>query len=336
MKWNKWVLYGSSVLLSVVAACSADVPQTMVQDDGRVEIRVSSGIFSSVEPATRAVLDGMINSGFNTDLDVAFARADADGNGDYTVYKDDALAGTVTSSSQELAFAPAEYYSANGNKTKLIGWYPRRNNVSFTQASGVVNFGTIDGRTDIMVTSLKEGKKDSKIQSLVFSHLLTQISVRVYASDADTKSLWGKVRSIKITGKKQACVITLPAATSVDGTGIAGSSFTGSEDLDLVAAEPITPSNVISYPLEMGVGAADDAVMAGYAMFAPQTSGSIELQIDLETGGLQKPEITVPVGGGFQNGTSYAITLKFTSPEITPTISVTDWVTGDAIEEVEI
>lgn len=48
------------------------------------------------------------------------------------------------------------------------------------------------------------------------------------------------------------------------------------------------------------MGAADDAVMAGYAMFAPQTSGSIELQIDLETGGLQKPEITVPVGGAFK------------------------------------
>ena len=77
MKRNKWILYINGVLLSVFAACSADSPMEMVQDDGRVEIRINSNIASSVEAATRAVLDGMINSGFGTDLDVAFARADA-------------------------------------------------------------------------------------------------------------------------------------------------------------------------------------------------------------------------------------------------------------------
>ena len=68
MKRNKWILYINGVLLSVFAACSADSPMEMVQDDGRVEIRINSNIASSVEAATRAVLDGMINSGFGTDL----------------------------------------------------------------------------------------------------------------------------------------------------------------------------------------------------------------------------------------------------------------------------
>ena len=183
--------------------------------------------------------------------------------------------------------------SGNGNKTKLIGWYPRRTGVSFTQATGVVDFGTIDGKTDIMATPLKEGKKDAPIQSLAFSHLLTQISVKVYAPDAATQALWGKVKSIKVTGKKQGCTFKVPAVTSADGTTITDLSFTGTENLDLVSADPVTPSSTIAYPLEMGVGAtADDAVLAGYAMFAPQTADAIELQVDLVAGGLQKPKIS--------------------------------------------
>ena len=67
MKRNKWILTVNGALLSLFAACSADAPVEMIQDDGRVEIRVNSSILSSVEPVTKAVLDGMINSGFGTD-----------------------------------------------------------------------------------------------------------------------------------------------------------------------------------------------------------------------------------------------------------------------------
>lgn len=50
MKRNKWILMVNGALLSLFAACSADAPVEMVQDDGRVEIRVNSSILSSVEP----------------------------------------------------------------------------------------------------------------------------------------------------------------------------------------------------------------------------------------------------------------------------------------------
>ena len=51
---------------------------------------------------------------------MAFARADADNSGTYTAYGTDAPAGSIAASSKELSFAPAQYYRANGNKTKLI------------------------------------------------------------------------------------------------------------------------------------------------------------------------------------------------------------------------
>lgn len=339
MKRNKWILYIDGALLAVFTACSADAPMEMTQDD-RVEIRVNSSIASSVEPATRAVVDGMINSSFGTDLDVAFVRADADdASGNYTDYKTSALAGTVSYSEKKLRFSPAEYYLSNGNKTKLIGWYPRRDGVTFTSDTRVVSFGAIDGKTDIMVTPLKEGNKTTAISDLAFSHLLTQISVKVYAPDEDTQKLWGTVTSIAIAGMKQTCTVTLPEATSTDGTTVGSPTFAGSEDLDLVKVNPTaSPSTAITYPLTIGIADDADAVTvttAGYAMFAPQATGKITLKIALSAGGNQTAQVTVPTGG-FKAGTSYAITLKFTSAGVTPTISVTDWVTGDAIKDITI
>ena len=338
MKWNKWVLYINAALLPVFSACSADAPMEMVQDDGRVEIRVSTGISSAVSPATRAVPDGMINSGFGTDLDVAFARADAGDNDSYTAYETKALTGSITASNKTLSFSePVQYYLANGKNTKLIGWYPRRSGVTFTQTTGEVNFGDIDGKTDIMVTPLQEGNKNTKMPEFRFKHLLTQISVKVYAPDAAAAGLWGKVLSpIKITGMKQSCKFTVPAVTSVAGTEIAAPTFTGTADLDLAAAQPTAPTTAITYPLSLGVGTADNAVVAGYAMFAPKSTGSIELQINMETGGSQKATISVPASKGFEAGTAYAITLKFTSVGITPNVSVVDWVDGTPIGDIEI
>ena len=89
--------------------------------------------------------------------------------------------------------------------------------------------------------------------------------------------------------------------TSADGTTITDLSLYGYGQFGFGFRRPgYAPSSTIAYPLEMGVGAtADDAVMAGYAMFAPQTADAIELQVDLVAGGLQKPKISVPADGGF-------------------------------------
>lgn len=113
-----------------------------------------------------------------------------------------ALVGTVAHAGKTLSFAPAEYYLVSGKKTKLIGWYPRRSGVSYTQGTRVVDFGEIDGKTDLMATVLYEGSKGTKISSITFNHLLTQFSIKVYAPDAAAQGLWGTVSSIKIAEKK--------------------------------------------------------------------------------------------------------------------------------------
>ena len=314
-------------MLVAVAAMASSCTQSDViglSSDDNVEIRVSAGITSAVSPSTRAVLEGMINSGFTTDLDVAFVRAD-EGSSGYTTYGATALIGTVAHAADALSFAPAEYYLASGKKTKLIGWYPRRSGVSYTQGTRVVDFGEIDGKTDLMATVLYEGSKGANIPSIAFNHLLTQFSIKVYTPDAAAQGLWGTVNSIKIAEKKQTCTITLP--------------FTGNSDLDLIEANPaVTPATVINYPLTLGVGTTTDAVLAGYAMFAPQTAGNVVLKIELSVGGTQTVNVPVPTTptAGFLHGNAYEITLKFSSSAITPTVSVVDWVPVTNLPEVEI
>ena len=106
-------------MLVAVAAMASSCTQSDViglSSDDNVEIRVSAGITSAVSPSTRAVLEGMINSGFTTDLDVSFVRAD-EGSSGYTTYGATALIGTVAHAADALSFAPAEYYLASGKKT---------------------------------------------------------------------------------------------------------------------------------------------------------------------------------------------------------------------------
>lgn len=328
-------------MLVAVAAMASSCTQSDViglSSDDNVEIRVSAGITSAVSPSTRAVLDGMINSNFTENLDVSFARADEGGSG-YGDYGGTALVGTVAHAGKTLSFAPAEYYLANGKKTKLIGWYPRSAGVSYTQASREVNFGDIDGKTDMMATVLYEGSKGAKFSSITFNHLLTQFSIKVYAPDAAAQGLWGTVESIKISGKKQTCTITLPEKTEAAGVAVTP-TFTGTADLDLIEANPTaSPATVIGYPLTLGVGpTAVSAVLAGYAMFAPQTTGNVVLEIKLSVGGTQTVSVPIPTTptAGFLHGHAYEITLKFSSSAITPTVAVADWVPVTNTPEVEI
>lgn len=99
-------------MLVAVAAMASSCTQSDViglSSDDNVEIRVSAGITSAVSPSTRAVVDGMINSNFTENLDVAFVRADEGGSG-YGDYGGTALVGTVAHAGKTLSFAPAEYY----------------------------------------------------------------------------------------------------------------------------------------------------------------------------------------------------------------------------------
>jgi len=332
------------ILCLLLPGCSSE-DMGNSPDDSLVEIHLSGGIGSEASVSTRGT--GMINgtATWTAKLPVSFARADK--ATDYSSgYLGTPLSGNLNEAptsgiAHAITFNPSAYYQADGKSSKLIGWYPSTG--TFTQNNHIVAFSTdiLDGSTDLMVTDLYEGSKSSTISSVTFNHLLTQISVRVYTESSTTATVWGNLTSITIIGMKQSCTVTLPAASAAvtGGTEKVTAVFSGIEALPLVKQDP-SDNSTISSSIELGVGS-DNAVLAGYAMFAPQISGTssendIQLAVVTSVGGEHTATVSAPTGG-FKAGYSYVVTLKFGATGITPSVSITDWVTSpDNPGEVDI
>lgn len=301
---------------------------------GPMEIRIKSSIAGN---ASTTRTGGMINA--NTAFSVDFARVDEGATSYPATYLTPAISGAV-STSNVLTFTPPAYYQADkAKKTKLIGWYPTgATYASSTESGSTVSFSALDGETDIMVTVLKEGSQNSQFSGITFTHLLTQISVKVYATSDATKTLWGGVKSITIADKKQTCTLTLPT-TSASADATATAAFDGTDDLPLVKKDP-SGNTDITYSgnvLALGVkdGSTTNAVLAGYAMFAPVANGSsITLSVETEKG---TAEATATRTDGFVAGQSYVITLKFDASGIAPAETViTDWKTPIEVPEITV
>ncbi len=358
MRSKTWTLHAISLCLLplLTAGCLSDNLLSDHPDTptGPIEIRMKSYIAGSTMGTRADDVKGIIKEG--TTFNVSFAKAD-EGSSDYSGVSFSLVnsTGTVSSSSPyNLTFNPAIYYqTTKSKKTKLIGWHP----AGGTLSNGAVTFSTaLDGETDVMATSLVEGCQTSTISSVTFDHLLTQISVKVYATDDATKGLWGGIKSIKVKGKKQSYMLTLPATSATAGTKITTVGFTGSDDLPLVQKDPSNnteiqqESNAYGESNALVLGSSDSKTLAGYAMFAPVTgSGSdtpkIELIVETASGGTQTVEVNAPANNitnysstinGFLAGYSYVVTLKFGSAGIAPSVSVTAWKDGTDPGEVTV
>lgn len=352
-------------LLALTACTSNDLTGDDGQEVGN-EIRIATGISASAV-STRG--DGMINNALASDLEVTFLRLDKTGAtpaypADYT--GTDTIHAKISKTDNVMTFVPAEFYQASGECTRLIGWYPRAQKTSsisaWDKATQKVTF-SIDGSTDIMFTGLMEGAKaaDKRFSTangngILFKHVLTQIAVKVYAGTQSDSINWGGIESITITGKGQSLSVSLPLVSATAGTypTIAASDFTGSADLQLSKTLPATiPStraandtirggqdktkiygtgNALPLPVT-----SSEATLAGYAMFAPHSwtaspADDLVLKVKTVNGGTK----TASIKQKLEVGKSYAVTLKFIAEEITPTVQISNWVSGGAIAEIEM
>lgn len=348
MKRIKWTLL-AGWLSCLVAGCTADAPIAVEDAPGLVEIKLNGSVGAlTVSATTKASVSGQGN--WTEDLPVSFARADEGESGypDWTT--ESILNATVgknkidnTTAMHPVTFDSPVYYLANGKNSKLIGWYPRINASAgdyFSFGGVMLHAKTMDGKTPYMATNLVMGNKsqNDRIPSVTFTHLLMQISVKAYTPDEKGAEMWGGIKSIAIRGMQQGCFIELPAAEDADpGDGMLvsfGSSSDG--DLPLVKTDFINNTEIVYNelsPLPLGVGTASHAVLAGYAMFAPQEHSNFTLIVDMEGGGKQEAIVTPP-RDGFLAGYSYEVVLKFTRTDIAPTVTVKDWIPGPTLGEV--
>lgn len=350
VKYGDWLCMILMSAFLLLPGCSSDEGEPVV-GSGLVEICLTGGINSSAAICTRG--EGMLNGTetWSSDLAAQFARADQADNysaGYLSTPLDAVVSKTATgelSKMHDITFGTSSsplsaYYQSDGKNSKLIGWYPASE--VFNLSENTVSFSNtvLDGSTDLMVTNLYEGNRRNRITSVTFKHLLTQVSIKVCAESSAVVTAWGELSSMTIQHMKQSCILTLPVASAMEETGVgeATAVFSGVDDLSLVAKNP-SGNEDIGYPLSLPVGT-DNALLAGYAMFAPQVSetpseNAITLSVETTVDGIRTVVIAAPEGG-FKAGYSYLVTLKFGAAKVEPLISITDWLPGTVPGEVEI
>lgn len=315
-----------------------------------VEIIVSTGFGSVSGIETRG--GGSINTAdiLDNSLPVSIVRLDQAGELDpsylpYTAANEDGRGQAPRSgrlagfnSDIRMEFDTEEYYLSRpqNNSTKLIAWYPAVSaggsvwNVEDDVAT--VRF-TVDGDTDILMSDLVEGSRESPYsggdKKLSFKHLLTRIRVRVYTLDETAATVWGGLETITIAGKAQTCIARLPGADALT-PAYPSVTFEGSGALPLVRED----TDVLPIPQVEAYTANDDAGMAGYAMIAPE-SGALYLAIKTEQKDVPSLKLKLPAAG-LEAGKSYTFALEFLTKGIEMMcVTVHDWET-DEIIDVEI
>lgn len=325
----------SILLLCAVFAvsCSSDVTAPREpENEAPVPIVLSAGM--SLQSETRGA--GMIDQNYADNLGVNFLLLEQNAStgaypADYSGFSAGSQipatrSGGSGSTAVNFDSGSERYYPVRdtNNKVKLIGWYPRVDGTVVTLSSGVLTF-TIDGSTDVMLTSEVEGSKatgdkfSDSGKEFTFSHLLTQFRIKAYAVDAAAVASWGTLTDIQVKSQLPRCTVTLPATVGFDGSAA---------NLALVK-KVVTTNADITYPLTLPLAATD----CGYAMVPPVTSPTVlTLVVTTEKGGTRDVPLTVQ---NYEKSKAYEVSLKFTAGAITASAQIGAW-TPVPVSDIEL
>lgn len=287
--------------------------------------------------------DGIITESLSSNLPVSFLRTDYTPSGIYTggsallhaaIHKDDG----------RIMFHPFERYLPDGGNTRFVGWYPR-----VEEHSGTLTFA-IDGSTDIMVAQPIEGNKEesqrfSAAHPAKFEHLLTQLRVHAKAGYDNCAADWGRITAIEVMGKKERCVVQLPASytpiSSAKATWRFEPAGTGADHLTLWGADHRTP---FPYTLPSTAGEKQEI---GYVLCSPHPEGKFPenaLQLTVTTDKEITETVWLPYRDNddrllFEAGAYTHLTLTFSRKHIAVgAVVIDDWknLTPDGDKPVEI
>ena len=311
---NKPIVIATVAILSGITACSDSNPTPQLVPETAVNLEGAIGL------STRVVID----SGYETDLDICFVRQDETGNtyGAWSLYKAVRSGGA---GNRPIRFERPQLYPADGSHIRLHGYYPVENNVD--PVTGKVIF-TLDGMTDIMATGCLSATAYVPVRTCLFRHLLTQVGLVCYS---DRAVLWGEITKIEAVGvhtrQEFDCTDESPRLTDVSSA----------EVIKNVIVQGI---NGLSLPqVDEGDGLLD---AQGYILL-PASGGTaahpLQLRVTTTKDGNGNETETVSrvpviVEGGFQAGKRHVVSLFFTDGQKiqTTSVSVERWTEQDAGE----
>ena len=263
--------------------------------------------YSSGEIGTKA----LINQTSNTDEILCnFLRLDAiDGNDWTKAYLSEGTIATVphgTYNLRSIALHPAQPYNTNNKdtKSKMIGWYPRTDDVPQTaQGNDVtiqygnftstcvekdgktcVKFTGLDGSKDLMVSDMKEGSYNEPFKYFTFKHYLS--AIRVYAKSEKSPQdigLWKEINEVVIRKQPTSCIVELPT-----DSGYGEVVEWGAENAKLkIQKTHIFGENDTDYPQNQAaeqypiiLDGSDTEKYLGYSLVQPNNELTIQVHTD--------------------------------------------------------
>lgn len=361
-------LFFSMLAVAAMASCSKsdliERPTTSVAGD--IEILASS---NAKGVTTRTPFEGAITSDNKLLAQVLVSQK----SNDYTTLwntEDDQM--EFANSTDSIGFkTTACYYPADGSTVYLCGFYPA---TGWTKNSSNQQVYVIDGKTDVMTAKEVSGnKKDAQDKTkvapkLTFEHLLTQLVVKVEATDSAAYKAWGKITDMYLTnaaghvgsggvGIKQEVRVTPGTGATVyradDATGDALTTLAcyGIEKGDSTTNVVFGKDNTnAAAPVKLPVPDKDkgeEAVAVAYTLVTPVsatgtpvTEKHYTLVIKTENHTDAKSiDITLktndatPVAFATSTvGYAFDIVLTFSATEIMAKATVTDWKEGGVTE----
>lgn len=299
--------------------------------------------YSSGEIATKS----LINQTSNTDEILCnFLRLDANDGEDWkNAYMSEGTVATVPTGDKNLrsiSLHPAQPYNTTDKDvmSKMIGWYPRTNDVPQTaQGNDVtvrystfdntyverggqtcVKFTGLDGSVDLMVSDMKAGSYNSPFGNsnyFTFKHYLS--AIRVYAKSEKSSQdigLWKEIKEVVIRKQPTSCIVALPSGVGSYGDviewGSENAKFKIQKNHIFGENDTDSPQNQIAEEYPVRLDGSDVEKYLGYSLIQPDQ----ELTLQVHTGsGVYNVVIPAKYGEEkeeiFKPGCIYDIHLNF-------------------------
>lgn len=322
------IIYPAFLLLAVLS-----VSQGCSDGPGHEEPSKALHLEGAIGTSTRAV----INSGYEKDLDVCFARSDQ-GN----IWQELPAVRIGGIGRTPIVFAEPQFYPDDNREVRLNGYYPGSGWTGDVQERPV--YTVTNGSTDLMATGLLSGSYSKPVTTCTFRHLLTQLKFLCFSDQPD---LWGAITKIEVVDIHRQQTFTLsdkvPVLSPVESSATfsLSSICTGEgETLELYAGSPG------SIPESLTV---QDSILVP-AQGAGTEQYPLTLHITTQKGGvgIEKPggyrhtatlvvKDTDTGESGVQAGFSHRVEMSFTNSEIEiVSVSVDPWTSVEIDEPIPL
>lgn len=314
--------------VAVMASCT----QSEISDsrpDGEVAIELCSSALS-LDISTRSPFEGDISGTNKLSARVLASTT----QGDYS--SADIINGVLefSDSKTPVAFSPTKYYPFN-DRMYFCGLYP---STAWTSIGTTASF-TFDGKDDVMAAAeVNSTKSEAQAATpvLAFRHLLTLLTVKVKASDADAATAWGNLKEITLAKVGNGAPFTTVAVDLATGSAAADASpavFTG-EDANFGFYTTGSDTKFANQNQALTTASVETAYTIAAPVIADKDFNEFTLSVKMEKGGTETViEVPVNLKGkgvssdytGTTQGKKFTISLTFGQEDINAKASVEVW-----------